>query len=468
MKKRRECWILALVLAVFVLCTPAGVMAQTFDGFALSASDFVIVLGEKTYEIDAGIALDLRSEEETNHFSAALGMLAGGNEVLKGGYSYDGTTIKAGLDGMTQSIMVPMDALDAQQETGSVLSAEESAQIEAVMQTGAALSAYLSDPAHAEAFEANAQALLGERFGGGYQGKVTLNLGEQGTVDVEQYDFSVTGEEIATLVDSLYETDPELWTRYQAFVNAIEALADEEGAITAETKGLDGADITLTGSFCYNEAGAVVLAMDVTGKGEDGAAETIPLDVIHLPRENGTWTNVYAQTGSDELEMIAETRREADGARQMQIALNVTEGGEQSGVTITLESVGKDGTTDVSAHCEIATASAEAGEQTVELVAQYVGTTEQTQSGTVYPGTLGLSVEEDGMTFGVQMNTNVRLEKKDAEAYVIDGEPVNLLEADEETLTMIGDEALNVAISGLFSLMGAPGVTEMLNDLGVY
>ena len=191
--------VLALLVALLVLCAPIGAMAEETPSVTLVLSNLSLSMGEDiNLNVDVTARLDLTADMQNGAVAGTLTALAGADKAMKGGFTFDMSTmnLNAALEGASTAIQVPMTDVVTmlQQQMGGMFSDEQIAKLQAVYAAYMNLMNVVSEKG--DVLTGAVQEKLGAWLNGvmteGYKGQTTVTVqdteltaeqGERGDMD---------------------------------------------------------------------------------------------------------------------------------------------------------------------------------------------------------------------------------------------------------------------------------------------
>ena len=445
--------VLALLVALLVLCAPIGAMAEQTSGISeigatVALSNFALSMGEDAnFNIDVTAQLDLAADLQNGNFSGTLTALAAKDKALKAGFNFDMATMNltAGLEGMPDAVLVPMADLFAQLQAqmNGQFSEDDMAKIMNMInaytnlvtvasQKGEVIGAALQDTI--TAIMARAVTDVGD---------TTITVEEQ-ELPAHQYDVVITAQdmaEIASVSAHAMIDDPELLAALQQYVDAIVALSGEE-SIDISSLDIDAAMAQLAETnmeiIVLTDEESSYASFTIDASTEEGGTAVITIEA-DIPVD-GTPKFSFVVTGTQESE---------SNGQDIMISL---EGDFTNGVSVTF--FAQD------------TATYTYGENTYNSLnafgLSYNGTVESGEAGVSCPGTLVIYVNSDGQEMTFSADTLVALNAASTVDFDMPNNLIDITKADEETMNALSEEAMTVLQQGLMILMGAPGMENLM------
>ena len=471
---------LALLVALLVLCAPVGAMAEELNA-TLALSNFALIVGEDiNVNLDVTAQLDLTADMENGSIAGTLTALAAKDKALKAGFNFDLATMNltAGLEGMTDGVLVPMTDMitQLQEQMNGMFSEEDMAKvmnlINAYMnlttvasEKGEALAAALQDTVAAIAAKALTDV-----------GDTTITI-EDVELAAHQYDVLLTAKdfaEVGAVAAHVFMDDPELAAALQAYVDAIVDLSGEESIdlsamdIDALMAQLAELDMNVAASLYLIDDANLVLDITVN-VAENGEAVSIPMEFIVLTDEESTYVSYTIDASMEDGETAIITI-EADiptgETPKFSFIVSATQGDDSMGqdITISLEGDFSEGA-NVTFYGQVES-SYTYGENTYTSLQafglNYVGTMSYDETGISCPGKLTLYVNSDGQEITFGADTLVRLNAASTVDFEMPHNLIDITKADEDTMNALAEEAMTVLQQGVMVLMGAPGMENLL------
>lgn len=478
--------VLALLVALLVLCAPIGAMAEQTSGISeigatVALSNFALSMGEDAnFNIDVTAQLDLAADLQNGNFSGTLTALAAKDKALKAGFNFDMATMNltAGLEGMPDAVLVPMADLFAQLQAqmNGQFSEDDMAKIMNMInaytnlvtvasQKGEVIGAALQDTI--TAIMARAITDVGD---------TTITVEEQ-ELPAHQYDVVITAQdmaEIASVSAHAMMDDPELLAALQQYVDAIVALSGEESIdissldIDAAMAQLAETNMNIGGSLYIIDEQSFVFDIAVEAA-EGDETMTIPMEIIVLTDEESSYASFTIDASTEEggtAVITIEADIPVDGTPKFSFVVTGTQESESNGQDIMISLEG-DFTNGVSVTFFAQdTATYTYGENTYNSLnafgLSYNGTVESGEAGVSCPGTLVLYVNSDGQEMTFSADTLVALNAASTVDFDMPNNLIDITKADEETMNALSEEAMTVLQQGLMILMGAPGMENLM------
>jgi|GEM_PF-6939935 len=477
--------VLALVVALLVLCAPLGAMAEEGINATLALSNLSLSIGEDiNVNVDVTARLDLTADMENGVFAGTVTALSGSEKALKGGFNFDLATmdLTASLEGMPHAALVPMAEAVAtlQEQLSSILPEETMAQIMNVINayTNLIEAAQNMDPEVAAALSENMTTWVEQQFADSYKGETSIEV-DGNSLTAQQYDFEVTMNDMLTLSAANFDilkNDSEFMAALQAYVDALMALTGEESIDIAglDMNALTGeiGDVSFAGSLYLIGSDSMLLDMTMTAA-EDDETVVIPMQFTVLSDEGAAYVGfaMDADVEGQRVSMSIDANVPTDGTPAFDLAISAVTGtsdDDAQNVTVIFSVDGTEGA-DVTLYLE-STSTYTYDDNTYNsltaLGLNYAGTMTSDENGIACPGTLSFYVNNDGMEITAGFDTLVSLNAASTVEFSMPADTVNVLEADEETMNALFGEFMEALSGGLSALMGAPGAQDLMGLLG--
>lgn len=461
--------VLALVVALTMMLTATAFAAER-NAATLSVGNFEITIGEQTLSLPVTLQLgggvDLVGERgyitagvatETASAISALAALENGE-------------VKAYLNGMDYGVAIPMEQIVALIEEQLGMSLEEAmsqAMTSLNPQIQSALNGMTGSAAALKNIDIAPEAVLSA---------LGLTLTEVGPATVTLFDVETSATEMTLsmkeqtckeMFDALAALDPALKDyidQYYATMNAELAAVGEdmtiEEALTMVSVGADGA------VYAADNGVLAEVTMSVSAEGQTIA---VPLSIISLTDETGTYTELFLNADVDGetayFDIYVDNYAE-EGVDYANFLISLAVGdtdAEANDVEFTL-SVNTSAATESSA-LGIDVYVSNYGETTAAGVG-YVGyPVVSTEASDSYDGVLFVYADTAEVSFEVYADTNLTLTNVPEGELLTFTQSINPLEADEETLNQFVTDAQNALIQGAGVLMQDPAIASMLGGL---
>ena len=482
--------VLALAVALLVLCAPIGAMAEEMPSAlnaTLALSNLRLTMGEEVNaQVDVTAQLDLSADLNAGAFAGTLTALSGANKALKGGFSFDASTMElvAGLEGVTDAVVLPMGEIieQVQAQLNGAMGDEGMGKLQNLFT--ALMNLTTAAENSGEALGEIVMNWVSEQIISGYKGETSLEV-DGITITADQYDFEITLQELVTLAADLVkavQADPELTAAVQAYVDAVIDLTGEETAVDIASLDIDALlaqmpedeVMTIAGSLFVNgEEGHVVLDTTVTVT-ENGESNTIPYQLIVLNKGETVYVGVYMEMDDEyqgHMTVSVDVNAAADDTPVFDVTVNETIAGDGNEQTITMVfTVDCSDGANITVYAENSNAFTYNEQSYNSLMAfglNYTGTMTSDEKGIACPGTLTLYVNNEGQEITVAADTLVSLNANSTVDFNMPANRINLSEADEDTMNALSEEYMNALSSGLMALMGAPGMQDLMGITGL-
>lgn len=475
--------VFALLVALLVLAMPIGALAENEIGATLALSNLSLSIGEElNVNVDATVRLDLAADMEAGNFAGTLTALAASDKALKGGFTFDMSTMSltAGLEGVTDAVLIPMaEAIEAMQaQMGGMFSEEQMAAIMNVVNAYVEMVNLFTEKGDvlAAAVQEKISAKVNSVMTDGHKGPTTVNVAGN-ELPADQYDYELTMAEmmgIAADVMNAIKGDPELTAALQNYIDALTALSGEESidiasldidALLAEAD----ADANVYGSLYLIDENSFVFDMNMAVT-ENEQTVVVPLRFITLAGETEAYIafNMDMNDAGTPVSLSLEAHIPTDGTPTFGVALTGIQGTEEAGqnVLVTLDGDFSEGA-NVTLYLETTSSYSYEGETYKSLNAfgvNYAGTTVSDENGIAFPGRLTLFMNDNGSEMSLGMDTLISVGPSAVE-FEMPHNVINITEADEDTMNALAEEYMGALSNGLMILMGAPGVQDLMNML---
>ena len=484
--------VLALAVALLVLCAPIGAMAEEMPSAlhaTLALSNLRLTMGEEVNaQVDVTAQLDLSADLNAGAFAGTLTALSGANKALKGGFHFDPASMNltAALEGATDAVLLPVGELmeQLQAQMSEAIPGEGIAGFQKVMDAMMNLQGVIED-SDFTALSEIVTTWIGQQITAAETG-VSLQVDDM-TITADKYDFEVTAQELVTLTADLIKTvqaDADLTAAIQAYIDTIIELTGEEASFDLATLDVDAlmADMpedevmTIAGSLYVNgEEGHVVLncATSVT-EGDETIA--VPYQFIMLNKGETTYVGFYTETAETEqdgnkvtLSVDVNATNDDKPVFDVTVTQNSVSDGQESTAVFTIAADCAEGA-DITVYLENS-ASFTYNDETYKSLsafgANYTGDTVSDENGIAANGTLTLYMNQDGQEITFSADTLAALTADSNVDFDMPNNLIDLSKADSDTMEALGQEYMQVLSKGLMTLMGAPGMENLTSLFGM-
>ena len=484
----------SLLIALLVLCAPIGAMAEetATPSVSLTLSNLSLSIGdEMNFNVDATARVDL-GVNESGAIDGTLTLLAGADKALKGGFSFDMSALDltAALEGVSTAVTIPLsEALETVQE--QYLSNEQMAALAALYDAYMNLVNVAAEKGDVltAAVEEKVSAWVNGVLTDGSKGEATVAVGDR-SLTGQQYDYELTVQELMAIEADLFtaiQGDEELVAAIQSLVDAIMALVGEETIdissldMDAALAELEDVDTKIAGSLYTGETGLVLDINLISGLNED-ETQIIPIRIAALADEEVYFLfSVDADREYGAMNLALEATRPADYTPKFKVTLT---GAQESNVYAedesTINSTGKDSYLfsiegdfsdgiSLTLNGEVTSGykyDDETYESTNAFGLNYTGNVTDDENGVSLPGNLALYVNTDGDVATLSVDIVASKYNESVVSFDMPANVVNIFEADDETVSALNDEYMEVISNGLMILMGAPGMEDLASLFG--
>ena len=474
--------LLALIVALLVLCAPIGAMAEEAPSVTLALSNFSLSIGEDVnLNVDATTRFDVTADMETGSLAGTLTVLAGSDKAIKGGFTFDMGTMNlvAALEGVTDAVLVPMGDMVEQvrAQFGEMLSDEQMAKLMNVFNAYMNLMNVASEKGDvmAAAVSEKLNAWLANVVTNGNKGETTVTVRDS-ELPAVQYDYELTVQEIAAIGADLYnavKNDPELLAAVQNYADALLALSGEESmdisafdadALVAQ---LEGVDAKIAGSLYLVGETSFVLDLNLIATEYDETV-TVPTRTIVMVGESDVYASfsIDADVEGEVVNLSMETTIPTDGTPKFSFVVTGVQGEDDTtqNILFSLEGDFSDGAS-LTLYAETES-SYTYGENTYNSLmafgVNYTGSMTTDESGITCPGKLVLYFNQDGTEITFGCDTLASLNSASTVDFDMPNNRINITEADEDTMNALAQEYMGALSNGLMILMSAPGVQDLM------
>ena len=234
--------ILVFALTLMVMTMPIGFAEGGYGALTLSNFHLDVPGMEAPLDIDAALKIGVGATEDGSG-RMDVELIGGGQQAFSASAGFDKDKVQAIVGGSSYLFEATMEELQkaanesagatgAMTGTGSSMKPEDMQKIKDLMTNYAALIQKYSDPAASVRFSTEILSAMNVTEAGVEQ----VELFDQ-SMELNRYDFTMTGEDYGKLYEAMFAADPDLKKLFSDYLTLIEDLSGEKMPFDADNMG---------------------------------------------------------------------------------------------------------------------------------------------------------------------------------------------------------------------------------------